>query len=73
MNDNLNARQRTGTISRKDYWDIFPERKASYLSHITDAEIKRFVSYISEQNGDKPVGKYLNETTAEKFYEYSAR
>lgn len=27
VNDNLNARQRTGTISRKDYWDIFPERK----------------------------------------------
>ena len=35
VNDNLNARQRTGTISRKDYWDIFPERKDSYLSDIT--------------------------------------
>lgn len=23
VNDNLNARQRTGTISRKDYRDIF--------------------------------------------------
>ena len=34
VNDNLNARQRTGTISRKDYWDIFPERKDSYLSDI---------------------------------------
>ena len=37
VNDNLNARQRTGTISRKDYWDIFPERKDSYLSDITAA------------------------------------
>ena len=37
VNDNLNARQRTGTISRKDYWDIFPERKDSYLSEITSA------------------------------------
>ena len=37
VNNNLNDRQRTGTISRKDYWDIFPERKDSYLSDITAA------------------------------------
>ena len=70
VNNNLNARQRTGTISRKDYWDIFPERKASYLSDITDAEVKKFVSYISEQHGNKPVGSYLDEMTAGKFYEF---
>ncbi len=74
VNDNLNARQRTGTISRKDYWDIFPERKDSYLSDITDEEIKKFVSYISEQNDGehKPVGKYLGEMTANKFYEFGS-
>lgn len=70
VNDNLNVRQRTGTISRKDYRDIFPEQKASYLSDITDYEIKKFVSYISEQNDNKPVGKYLDEMTSEMFYEY---
>ena len=70
VNDNLNVRQRTGTISRKDYWDIFPERKESYLSDITDAEIKKFVSYISEQHDNKPVGSCLDEMTAEKFYEF---
>ena len=70
VNNNLNARQRTGTISRKDYWDIFPERKDAYLSNITDAEIKKFVSYISEQHDNKPVGSYLDEMTAEKFYEF---
>lgn len=72
VNANLAARQRTGTISRKDYWEIFPEQKDSYLSDITDNEIKKFVSYISEQNDDehKPVGKYLDEMTANKFYEF---
>ena len=70
VNNNLNARQRTGTMSRKDYWDIFPERKDSYLSDITDAEVKKFVSYISEQHGNKPVGSYLDEMTAGKFYEF---
>ena len=39
VNDNLNARQRTGTISRKDYWDIFPERKDSYLSDYSRYDI----------------------------------
>ena len=70
VNNNLNARQRTGTISRKDYWDIFPERKDSYLSDITDAVIKKFVSYISEQYDNKPVGSYLDEMTADIFYEF---
>ena len=70
VNNNLNARQRTGTISRKDYWDIFPDRKASYLSDIKDVEIKKFVSYISEQKGNQPVGRYLDEMTSERFYEF---
>ena len=46
VNDNLNARQRTGTISRKDYCDIFPERKDSYLSDITAATISEKRSRI---------------------------
>lgn len=40
------------------------------MSDITDYEIKKFVSYISEQNDNKPVGKYLDEMTSEMFYEY---
>lgn len=72
VNDNLSARQRTGTILRKDYWEIFPKQRAFYLADITDAEIKKFVTYISEQTDDKPVGKYLNEMTANKFYEFCA-
>ena len=58
------------TIERDDYRDIGPEQKASYLSDITDDEIKKFVSFISEQNDNKPVGKYLDEMTSEMFYEY---
>lgn len=42
VNNNLNARQRTGTISRRDYWDIFPERKDSCLSYITDGRAERY-------------------------------
>ena len=42
VNNNLNARQRTGTISRRDYWDIFPEQKDSCLSYITDGRAERY-------------------------------
>ena len=42
VNNNLNARQRTGTISRRDYWDIFPEQKDSCLSYIKDGRAERY-------------------------------
>ena len=70
VSNNLSVRQRKGTISRKDYWNLFPEEKEAYLSNITDAEIKKFVSYISKQVDKQPVGKYLDDMTANKFYEF---
>lgn len=67
---NLDVRERTGTIARKDYWDIFPREKARYLEGITDEEIEKFASYISKQVDDKPVGNYLKEMSANDFYRY---
>lgn len=68
--DNLAVSQRTGIISRKDYWDIFPEVKKSYLSDISDEEIEQFVKNITEQKNDQPVGKYIKDMTAGMFYEF---
>lgn len=68
----LSARQRTGTISRKDYWELFPAYRESYLSEISDEEIEAFVTYINDQKDSQPVGKYMTEMTAGKFYEYCA-
>lgn len=72
VRDNLSARQRTGTISRKDYWELFPEYKKSYFSDISEEEINMFVSNIGKQKDGQPVGKYIEEMTAGKFYEYCA-
>lgn len=67
---NLPARQRSGTISRKDYWELFPDIKKAYLSDISDEEIKLFVANIKEQKDEQPVGSYISDMTAGKFYEF---
>ena len=72
VQNNLSARQRTGTISRKDYWEMFPDCREAFFSEITDAEIEIFLSNIEEQKDGQPVGKYITEMTAGKFYEYCA-
>lgn len=72
VQNNLSARQRTGTISRKDYWELFPDIRESYLRDISDEEIRLFVTNIEEQKDGQPVGAYISEMTAGKFYEYCA-
>lgn len=70
--NNLYERERTGVISRKDYWDLFPEEKEGYLKDITQEEVDTFLSNISEQISDEPVGQYIEHMTAGKFYNYCA-
>lgn len=74
VNDNLNARQRTGTISRKDYWDIFPERKDSYLSDITAAttsekrsRILLLLSELEKSNREIADELFLSEGTVRNY------
>ena len=45
VSKNLAVHQRTGTIARKDYWELFPNVKTDYLSDITQEEIN-FLSKI---------------------------
>lgn len=72
VNNNLSFRERTGTILRKDYWDLFPDRKEDYLSDITKEEIELFVNNIKEQKDEEPIGRYITDMTSGKFYEFCA-
>lgn len=72
VKNNLLPRQRTGTIQRKDYWEMFPDEKKSYLADISDEEIQIFLRNINEQKDGEPVGTYISDMTASKFYEYCA-
>lgn len=72
VKNNLSARQRTGTIQRKDYWELFPDTKEYYFADISDEEIQLFLRNIKEQKDGAPVGAYISDMTASKFYEYCA-
>ena len=43
--------QRTGTITRKELWDIMPEEREEFRKSITDEEIEEFGSLVSAQGG----------------------
>ena len=42
-------RLRTGTIVRKDYWDIFPDRRDKFYSDLSQDEKDEFISFASAQ------------------------
>ena len=70
VRENLPPRERTGIILRQDYWELFPEKKASYLADISNEEKEKFIANIKEQKDDQPVGMYIAEMTANKFYQF---
>jgi hypothetical protein len=39
---------RWGKILRKDYWDIYPERRDAYRQQFTQQEIDTFLKYVEE-------------------------
>jgi len=51
---------------------LFPDIKESYLADISDEEMQLFVRHIEEQKDGEPVGSYITDMTAGKFYEYCA-
>jgi len=69
----LPVKHRTGTITRKDMWDIFPESRESFFENISKADVDEFIRLASEQSGD--MGKFegrLKTITANDFYSFCA-
>ncbi len=69
VENNLLATERTGIIKRKDLWDIFPDDRTGYFEEISQAEIDEFVAFVAEQTDREPVGEYVTDMTAGKFFE----
>ena len=69
----LPARHRTGTISRKDYWDIFPSSREEFFRDLSKEEVDEFVEYMSEQTEDLLSYSETSEgMTANRFYKLCA-
>ena len=62
---------RTGTIVRKDYWDIFPENREDFLKDITQEDINEFIEYMKHQDHNDYRSKdRLQKMTAGDFYRF---
>lgn len=68
---NLPAVRKTGTISRKEYLDLFPAIREEYRAEISPADIAEFVTLAEAQDEDAPQ-THLAEMTAATFYQCCA-
>lgn len=55
---------------RKDFWDIYTHGRKKYFADILAKEVYEFVALMAEQTGKEPVGRYMSDMTAGKFYEF---
>lgn len=70
---NLPPQHRTGTITRKAFWDAFPDSRDSFFKNISPAEVAEFVKSATEQINDRRrLKNHLKTMTANKFFSYCA-
>ena len=69
----LPPQHRTGTIIRKDFWDLFPEQREAFFKDLTNEEIEEFAKRVTEQPEDSRafMGR-VYDLTADMFYRYCA-
>ena len=66
----LPARHRTGTILRKDLWDLYPEERAEYFENLSQAEVEEFVACAVSDKAQ--LKSKLPSVTANDFYRFCA-
>ena len=71
LNKSVPYEHRTGTIMRRDLYDIFPDWREHFFKDITKAEISEFIDAASRQkrNADMP---RIQAFTANEFYKCCA-
>ena len=73
VQNNLPPQHRTGTILRKDFWDVWPEEREEFFKDISNDDVQEFIRLASTQceNYDS-LKDYLNSMTANDFFRYCA-
>lgn len=66
VENNLDVVHRTGTILRKELWEIYPEDKTEFFDGLTENDISDFISLVEKQKKEK----YLPSMTVNDFYQY---
>ena len=64
---------KTGTILRKDLWDIFPEAREEFYKDISPEDVQEFIEKASAQPEDvESLAGSIENPTANDFYRYCA-
>ncbi|MEE1047008.1 MAG: hypothetical protein U0M60_06240, partial [Clostridia bacterium] len=61
--------KRYGVISRKDFWEVRPDRKEAELKDLTDDEFEKFISII--QNEEKPPRDRIKNMTFNQYFKFA--
>ena len=69
----LPPQHRTGTIRRKDYWNVWPNARESFFENISSEDISEFICKASAQGEDpSAVEGRLPSMTANDFFRFCA-
>jgi len=73
VRDNLPPQHRTGTISRKDLWDVCPEARKEFFKDISQDDVAEFIQRATAQLGrnEAEIGRMKN-ITANDFFRFCA-
>ena len=68
---NLPLEHRTGTITQKNLWDIYPDSKKEFFEGLSDKDIDDFIAAVTKQE-EKPekITDRLHSITVNDFYGY---
>lgn len=70
---NLPPQHRFGTISRKDFWNVWPEHRREFFKNISPQDVNEFIEKVSSQNADyRMIQGRLLSMTANDFYQFCA-
>ena len=73
IQQNLPPKHRTGTITRKAFWDVWPESRESFFKNISKKDVAEFCKLAYAQtDGMKNIHEYLKSMTANDFYRFCA-
>ena len=66
---NLPYKYRYGTISRKTYWDTFPELRKEQYGNVSEEERERFLAFIVNESREKVPENCIKDMTFRKYFE----
>lgn len=73
VRENLPPQHRTGTICRKDFWNVWPEARADFFKNISSTDVAEFIEKASLQPEDyKAISGRLPSMTANDFFQFCA-